>query len=380
MTVITHKTTKTSSAAGSDVQSRYVIRETTNGKDAIWDAYLENLPHGSHVQTSLWAQVKGWSGWRVTRVLVTDGGQVVAGAQMLIRKSRFLGNIAYIPKGPVFENFDPRLGQLLLFRLLDVASNNDVRALFVQPAHDDAGFTNELVKAGFCQCPVETTPSATVIVDLRHDEDAILARMKKGMRNGIRRSQRNGIKVREGTVDDLPMFHRLLVATSGRRGFEPFTLRYFQHMWTILNPYGYIKLFLAEFENEAISAQLVIPFGNTVVAKQIGWSGCHGNLKPNEGLDWGTMQWAKSNRYDFYDLEGIEPEVASVVLKGQPIPTSFADSPTHYKMRLGGDIKVSPGAYCYFSNSMLRLAYNRIGDTVIKWPIVKKAVGRFRTN
>jgi lipid II:glycine glycyltransferase (peptidoglycan interpeptide bridge formation enzyme) len=311
----------------------YSVRVSDDQEDSDWDAYLQDSAHGGHVQTSLWGQIKAWLGWRVIRIVVTDNGHIVAGAQILIRPVRFLGNVGYVPKGPVIGRDDPRLSELVIRTLHEVAAAHSIRVLFAQPSLEGADLTSQLNAAGFATSPISIGPSATVLVDLHDDLDAVLGRMTKGMRNGIRRSQRRGIKVREGTRIDLPTFHRLLVATSKRRGFSPFELEYFDEMWRILYPHGQIKLFLSEYQGESISAQLVIPFGDTVIAKQIGWSGRHGSLRPNEGLDWATIQRAKSQGFEYYDLEGIESEAARAKLNGRPCPESFLKGATGRPLR-----------------------------------------------
>lgn len=358
---------------------RYVVRVSNDTIDADWDAFLKKAPYGNHVQTSLWGQIKAWQGWDITRIVVTDGQRIVAGAQLLVRKARYVGNVGYVPKGPVVCQQDPHLGELVIQTLREIADRS-VRVLIVQPASDGESLAEQLPDWGFRPCPIETAPTATVLVNLESDLDTILARMRKGMRNGIRRSLRRGISVREGTADDLPTFHRLLEATSRRRGFSPYELDYFFQMWRVLGPHGHIQLFLSEYEGETVSAQLVIPFGDTVVAKQIGWSGRHGSLKPNEGLDWATLQWAKSQGYYYYDLGGIEPEAARTILNGQPIPKSFAKTPTAYKLRLGGAVHLFPANFCYIPNPILRSAYHQVGYRIANWRLVQNAVSRFRSS
>lgn len=96
--------------------------------------------------------------------------------------------------------------------------------------------------------------------------------------------------VREGTERDLGIYYRLVVATSQRQRFRPYSREYFLEMWRIFDPHGYIKLFVAEYEGEAVAAQLAIPFGDTMITKLPVWSGCHGKRQPNELLHWTAIQ------------------------------------------------------------------------------------------
>ena len=353
--------------------------ESDSVYDSDWDAFLADYPAGHHVQSSLWASVKALNGWTVKRITILLDGRIVGGAQMLIRQVKFLGAVGYVPKGPVLSNDDPLLAEQVLMRLCELAKSTGLRLLILQPPEFNA-VTSRLTEQGFASCPVETAPSATLLVDLSVDSDAILRRMPKGMRNQVRRGQNRGIECREGGKADLPVFHRLLTTTSQRRGFSTFELEYFQGMWDILARHDGIKLFLSELGSEPVSAQLCIPFGDTIVAKQIGWSGEHRRLHPNEALDWFTIQWAKDNGYRYYDLEGIERPAAAALVAGKPLPAEYAGTPTAYKLRLGGDVHLYPGAFCHFANPLLRSLYNRVGYQVAGCSIFQKAIGRFRTS
>ena len=357
---------------------RYRFEFSDVGSSPSWDSFLASLDSGRHVQSGQWSKVKSLNGWKTKRIVALKNGQIVGGAQMLTKHVRFAGPIGYVPKGPVLRNEDQVLADELLTRILAFASAKRLRVLFVQPPENGV-IVHRLPRHNFSPCPVETSPSATVLIDLTSELDSIMSRMKKGMRNQIRRSLNRGITVREGTQEDLPTFHKLLSDTSQRRRFSTFDLAYFQGMWDALGPTGSIKLFIGELDGEAVSAQLGIAFGDTFTAKQIGWSGKHGKLHPNEALDWFTIQWCKQNGFKYYDLEGIERAAAKAIVNGQPLPDKFIGSPTAYKIRLGGEVRLYPSAYCYVSNPVLRTFYSRVGCRLVNWASFQKAVGRLRT-
>jgi lipid II:glycine glycyltransferase (peptidoglycan interpeptide bridge formation enzyme) len=346
--------------------------------DPAWDAFLAGLESGHHVQSSLWSQVKAINGWTTRRIIISRNDQMVGGAQLLVRNARYLGRIGYIPKGPVLATDEEEIAVQLLEEIRRLAVAERLRVLFMQPPAFGS-VVNRSAEFGFSPCPVETAPSATVLIDLTADLEEILARMSKGMRNAIRRSQKRGIVVREGTREDLAAFHRLLSMTGQRVGFSPFELDYFQGMWDILEPEGCMQVFVGELDGEPVNAQVCVPFGDTVVAKQIGWSGEHSRLHPNEALDWFTIQWAKAKGYRYYDLEGIKRPAAQAIVSGQPLPEKYAESPTAFKLRFGGEVQLYPGAYCLISNPILRALYSRGGYQFANSSIFQKAIEQFRT-
>jgi lipid II:glycine glycyltransferase (peptidoglycan interpeptide bridge formation enzyme) len=343
-----------------------------------WDAFLTQSKLGQHVQSAAWSQVKSANGWSARQITVSHKGKIEGGAQMLTKSVRYLGKIGYIPKGPLLDGDDKQQAGELVARILQAMGEERVSLLLTQPPSEGV-IVDQLRTHGFRPSPIEIAPSATVQVDLSADLDEILGRMSKSMRNAVRRSQKRGVKVREGSRHELETFHRLLLVTSRRRGFPPFELKYFQQMWDVLEPAGHFKLFLSEFKGEAVSSQVCIPFGDTVFTKQIGWSGKHGQVRPNEALDWFTIKWAKANGYRFYDLDGIERDVAQASLGGRPLPASVAETPTGYKLRLGGEVKLYPSAYCFFANRLVRTLYKHVGFRVARLPMVQNTAMRFRT-
>ena len=370
-----------SSSPALPLESNYGInlfRITDGQRDSKWDGFLAKHPAGHHVQSSLWSAVKAAGGWSTKRITISEEADLLGGAQLLFRKIKLVGKVGYIPKGPVLIDGKEELAPQLLRKILELAEQLRIRVLFIQPPAY-SGQVNHLADFGFASCPVETAPTATSLINLDESFDSILSRMRKGMRNQVRRSQKRGIVVREGTRDDLRTFHRLLTATGNRRGFSTFELSYFESMWDILEPAGWMKLFLSELDGEPVSAQVCVAFGDTVVAKQIGWSGEHRRLHPNEALDWFTIQWAKANDYRYYDLEGIDRPAAQALMDGQQVPEVFTGTPTAYKLRLGGEIQVYPTAYCRVANPLARFIYNRVGSQIADSSLFQKAVGQIRT-
>lgn len=355
------------------------VRVTEDADDPEWDAFLERASDGHHMQNSAWAQVKGSLGRRYKRVVLSRPSGVVAGAQMQIRETRLIGKIAFVSRGPSWATDAAALFRRTVEELREAADRDDIRALFVQLPRAGPEVTEQLLDAGFRPTPVEPTPRATVVIDVSPELESIVSRMRKSGRKNVRRSQRRGVAVREGTRADLETFCSLSDATARRHGFRQFTDGYFSRMWSILEPRGQLKLFVAEFQDEPVAAQLVVPFGDTLVAKHFGWSGRHGARNPSEALDWATIQWAKLHGFRYYDLDGIDRRLAELVLAGGS-PGRALDGPTGYKLRLGGDVRVYPPSFCYIPSRVFRWAHARSRRGVAHSRTFRKLVHRVRTS
>jgi lipid II:glycine glycyltransferase (peptidoglycan interpeptide bridge formation enzyme) len=324
--------------------------------------------------------VKALLGWRAVRLVVSRADQIVAGAQLLIRPFSVFGTLGYVTKGPVFAVDDPLLPELVINYLHQVAKSYHLQYLIVQPPNNGQALAAALPDRGFRSSPIAVGPTATVRIDLQPDLDQILAGMRKQTRRDIRHGLRQEMIGREGTDDDLATFYRLLGATSERQNFLPFSQQYFSKLWQLYRPPGYARLFLAEYNGEVVSAQLVLAFGDTVIAKNSGWSGRYGNLGPNHVLDWTTLEWAKAQGYRYYDLEGIDPSVARMILNGGSLTDELKrqHGPAFYKLGFGGEVTLLPDAYDYVYNPLLRWGYAAIFPKVASWPVTKKVINRLR--
>ena len=356
----------------------YEIKISDEIQAPDWDAFVTSVPGGHHVQTSLWGQVKAQLGWRVIRIVATRRERIMAGAQLLIRPMPFIGAVAYLTKGPVCALEDISLAELVIDEVCRVSQARHVWLLAIQPPNNGQAMVSLLPPRGFRPSSLELAPTASILIDLTPDLDDILARMKRQTRQNIRRGEKQGISVHEGTEHDLHTFYELYVATSRRQKFPVYPEEYYIHMWQVLEPHGYIKLLLAKYEAEVVSSLLLVPFGDTVIAKILGWSGLYADRRPNEAVFWASIQWAKSHGYPCFDFEGIDPTGARAVLRGEFLPESLHHSPDFFKHGFGGQVVLYPEAYDRVSNPMLRWAYQKASPKIGGESVASKLMDRLR--
>ena len=353
------KVLERSEERGASFDEVYQMHVSHTLGDSAWDAFLAKVPGGHYAQTSLWAQAKALHNWRPLRVVAVQEGRVVAGAQVLTHPLPVVGAIGYVPKGPVSAAREDRfaLMKCVTDKLYEEAKANGVQLLAVQPPRGDEAFTEYLTERDF-RPSSRGMPTATLLLDLNQSLDDVLAQMKSKTRYNIRLAQRKGVSVREGTKDDLSTFYELHRHTGQRQQFASFEASYLATLWDIFEPHDHVKLFLADYQNEAVSALLMIAFGDTVTYWRGGWSGRHGNLHPNEAAQWAAMRWAKAQGYRFYDLGGLDLNAARAAVREETPPT--VRSPSHFKLGFGGDVAFSPGAYDYIYNPVLRWGYTSV--------------------
>lgn len=344
------------------------------GTDGAWDAFVATAPGGSHVQTTLWAQVKHVLGWRSARVVVRRENEIVAGCQLLLRRAG-PATLAYGPRGPIAGRGDDEALGAALDGVREIAAAHPLCYLKIQPPPGFGHVGPRLRARGYSPSDLEAAPTATTMVDLTQPPERILAGMRSGTRANIRKAQRRGVTVRTGGLGDLPTFESLVHATSGRQDFSPYPIVYYREM---LERFGDdATLLLAEHQGQVLSGLLIIGYNDTAVYKMGGWLGRPSSIRPNELGHWTAMQWARERGFHHYDLDGLPPAVARAVVAGRAdrVPR---EGTAWFKLGFGGQAYVFPGAFDTSPSRLLgplvRRAAPRLsrGRAVAQWALGRR--------
>jgi peptidoglycan pentaglycine glycine transferase (the first glycine) len=352
-----------------------VCRKTDAGE---WDRFVSEHS-GSHLQSSLWARVKKPLGWEAVRLVAQEQGEIVAGMQILLRRMAPLGVVAYVPRGPVFREQQSHVVEQLYQDLVRVVQGEQIQYLNIQPTWQGDCFADYAVAQGFRPSQVHVAPPATTMLDLTQGLDTLWANIKKKRRRAIRYAMSKELSVREGCYTDIDTFYTLLTEVARRRKGKIFTKTYYENMWCVLHQAGYLRLFILEYQGKPVTMHWVIGFGDTLVSKLAAWSGEHGELHPNELLEWSVIQWAKAQGYQYYDFEGIHPAAAQALLADQPLPTTLAQSATSFKLSFGGQPVLFPPAVDRFFHPVLHWLYLTVFQRATAWPWIQTLIYRLRT-
>jgi peptidoglycan pentaglycine glycine transferase (the first glycine) len=348
-------------------------------EDPEWDAFVERSPGGNHVQTSLWGQVKAAADMRAVRVTATKNGSIVGGGQILFATIPIIGTIAYVSRGPLLKRNHGDISALLIDRIRSVAFDAGARHITIQPPIDGFELESTIEASGFRSTPVTVAPPASVVVDLAPSVEEILARMNKKTRYNIRLAERRGLTAREGSEEDLGAYLSMVESTAARQEFDPFPREYYRTMWKVLEPRGFLRFTIVEYEGKPLASMFAIPFGDRTISKLNVWSGEHGKHHPNELLHWEAIKWSKENGLDFYDFEGVDLEVARRATHQGTISQDLYRGVTSFKVGFGGELKLFPGAYFDARNAALRWAYGAPILRVVARKPAKKVIERLRT-
>jgi lipid II:glycine glycyltransferase (peptidoglycan interpeptide bridge formation enzyme) len=323
------------------------VEVTSTLEDPSWDQFLELAGGNHHLQSTQWAQLKSGSDWKVLRVIMRECNRIVGGVQVLHRAVRFVGRVGYASRGPVFAVPSLRYCDRLVAEIDRAARATGLAYLMIQPSAAGSSSVPMLRGRGYHPSPVALAPMATVLVDLSPSPAELLAGMRRSKRNAIKASLAGELNVRVGNEADLPAFHALLVATGLRQGFAPQPLDYFRQMWRQFSPGNHILLVLADLAGEPVAGELDIVFGDTLVSKRVGWTGRHGRLHPNERVVWEAMLWAKARGIRYYDMDGLDLNLARAILNGDSAGGAANQDQSMFKLGFGGRVVVFPENHEY---------------------------------
>ncbi len=304
-----------SPAASPAAGLRYFAAPRLDGEQPLrWREFAHGVPWASYHQDPAWAEVERCGSGSTARqpfFFWAERDGVICLTALGVRR--------HLPlPGRVFWEFNR--GPLVLdsavlddwLSWLGGRLGREAARLRVQPAMrldaggDDAetilerqGFARRRAMGGW----------ATLLVDIGHDDDDVLASFRAETRRAIRQSQRHGIEVR---VEDTPSGWSTLSSLQAelrRRAPVPeldeATLARIEAAWMAgrIDGSGGTVL-VARHDGEPLAAALVIVHGSTAYLPVIPSSHHHDKLPASHLLVYEAMRWARLHGCTTFDLVG----------------------------------------------------------------------------
>lgn len=358
-------------------------------------AYISSKPSVSFLQTPAWAAVKQeWQAQSLGWFVHQDGQEQLIGAGlMLLRKvpkvNRFLG---YLPEGPDLDWSNVELVQSALDALVAYATSLGIFQLKMGPqvwtrrwstedlktaigqgmantiAQIPATQTNQvglalskhLTAFGWQQPRNATTgfgdfqPRYVFQVDLvNQTEEELLKGFNQLWRRNIKKSQKEGVRVRLGNREDLPIFHACYVETAVRDHFTPRPLSYFERMWDamVAEDSQRIQLYIAEHDEHvgAIAATTMTRVGHHAWYSYGASTTAARDLRPSNAIQWAMMKDALQLGCATYDMRGISDTLLS---------SHHLFGLIQFKMGTGGYAQEYVGEWDFIINKTWARAFN----------------------
>jgi peptidoglycan pentaglycine glycine transferase (the first glycine) len=279
-----------------------------------WDSFVAAADPGSYLQLTGWAKVKAVNGWSAVRIDEVSGDGRI-GAQVLVRRPRPLPwGFAYAPRGPVATSWTPAsidaFSAALRVDLVSVAGS--VSHVRIDPEieaggpHDRDGSLRRALREAGWRPATPIQPNSTRIIDLRADEDALQADLRKKWRQYVNRARKAGIRVVDAEGDRLGDFYRIYEETAQRAGFLIRTEQAYRDVWEALRPKGNARLLFAETaDGEPQATLFLVRCGPRVVEPYGGMTAAGAESRANYLLKWEAIRSSKEQGATSYDLWGL---------------------------------------------------------------------------
>jgi lipid II:glycine glycyltransferase (peptidoglycan interpeptide bridge formation enzyme) len=290
---------------------------------AAWNALIRALPYAHILQSWEWGEFKRITGWTPHRIAYERDGQIVAAASVGVRRiphPRAGLALMYAPKAPALDYADADLASAVLDHLQGMARrmgaiwlkiDPDVRLGTGVPGESDEAsdvlgtrLTDILKRRGWRFSADQVQFRNTICIDLTQPEDAILSSMGQSTRRKIRIAEREGVTVRIGTADDIPLLYDLYQTTGARDGFLIRPPEYYAAAWHAFIDAGLAQPLIAEHEGRALAHVILFHFARTCWYFYGASSDAARDKMPNYLLQWTAIQWAQARGYAVYDFWG----------------------------------------------------------------------------
>jgi lipid II:glycine glycyltransferase (peptidoglycan interpeptide bridge formation enzyme) len=307
-------------------------------------AFIASRPSASFLQCPAWGQVK--REWRSESLgWVDPDGKIVGAGLVLYRKvPRVRRYLAYLPEGPLLDwqdedlrswldpmlahfkerrAFGVRMGPPVVTRRWAadtikraVAGGKATRLADLPPDREDPAaqaVAGRLAALGWIPPSAASgfavgQPRYVFQVPLADRSlDDVFAGFNQLWRRNVRKAEKAGVEVTQGSYDDLPAFHELYAVTAERDRFTPRPLWYFQTMFQALSAEepDRIRLYLARHEGELLAATIWVRVG-THAWYSYGASADHRrDVRPSNAIQWRMLRDAHEAGATVYDLRGI---------------------------------------------------------------------------
>lgn len=286
-----------------------LVDETNQEK---YSKFLKNHDRCNFQQSIEWSKVK--SSWKNEIVLVEDENDNIIGSiSVLIRKIPIFGNIMYCSRGPICDIHDEKVLKELTCGLKELAKKYNSFVLKIEPdiKSEDKEFREIVTKLGYKikdnakNFNEEIQPRYVFRLDIKDKtEDEIFNDFHQKTRYNIRLAIKKNVIIKEGTREDLKIFHQIMKTTGQRDNFIIRSLEYFEKMYDELYP-EHMKLMMAYDGEKPISGIIDIIYGNKVWYLYGASSNESRNLMPNYLLQWEMVKYAIKNKKDMYDFRGV---------------------------------------------------------------------------
>ena len=295
----------------------------------VFRKFLIQQDQQVYVQTPEYGEFHKAMGYNYFLLGLYNNSRLVGASLVLDIKAR-RGRFYFLPYGPILDHNHKSYLKTFIKGLKGYAKRNKVDFIRVSPFISDTQVNRDQYSdLGFVRSPMHMLAETTWMLDLSPETEQILKQMKQNHRNLIRRQDKLGIEIkRSDNIKDIKLVHELLVKTSLRHHFVPFSQSYLEREFKAFKKHKSPAIYLGYYNQELVAAAITYSYGNMTAYKHGASNMKYKKIPVSYCIQWQAIQDARARGSQFYNFWGIAPEGAS---KSHPFYGI-----THFKKGFGG--------------------------------------------
>jgi lipid II:glycine glycyltransferase (peptidoglycan interpeptide bridge formation enzyme) len=281
-----------------------------------WSELLSRFEDAILYQTWSYGALR-WGVDNISHLVLRREGEIVAAAQSRIMKLPVMGRgIAYITWGPVWrlrgkEKDLENLRQMIRALREEYAVHRGL-LLRVLPNEIDGEADTDAIRSILQAEGFRRTANyhRTLLLDLAPSKEQLRKNLAQRWRRELSVAERKGLKLLEGTGDELyEAFSSLYDEMLARKKFVPgVNFNEFRVIQKDLPDPLKMKIMVCEYEGQPVAGTVSSLIGNTGIYL-LGATGNNGTkVRGSYLLQWRMIEWLKDCGARWYDLNGIDPE------------------------------------------------------------------------
>jgi hypothetical protein len=329
---------------------------------AAWDELVDRTAGTDVTQLSAWGRLRRRQGFAPLHLLATGDGDLVGGAQILVRRLPVVGPVGYLAYGPVLAQESARRGDVraaLTDALVDLGRRR-LRMLFVQPPEGADDVSADLLDRHFRPSNADIAPTGSLRIDLTDDLATIRSRFGKRLKSWTNRWEQRGVTVRLGDERDLPLLSRLMARSAAVKGHGLLPPSYVEALYGELAPTGHVAIFVGEVRGVPVAVDLVTRCGGMLRGRLSGLDreGEAGSLSVPAAIRWHIIGWGKDRGFRWLDFGGLRQQTLDLLLSGAEQPPDGWPADDQPKLTFGGTAFRYPQPVEMVASPALRTGYD----------------------
>ncbi len=249
------------------------------------------------IQSWEWGEARESLGTKVLRYGLFQNNKLIRAFQLTIHPIPYTNYfVGYLPKGPFPD-------KELAEALKQIAKENNCAFIKLEP--DVLSTINYKPLTDFRPSPKPLFTKYNFVVDLTKSEEELLKNMHSKTRYNIRVAQKHNVTVEEKTDDEgFNTYLKLYFETTQRQGYHGHNETYHRKIWETLKEAGMARLLIASFNNQPLTAWMLLNFKDTLYYPYGGSSKAHPEVMSNNLIAWEAVKLGKKLGLKKFDMWG----------------------------------------------------------------------------